>query len=347
MVYGGFMNDLFEKLTKKKKELDSAFKNLPLLEKQLQNIEEWLKVELTYSSNAIEGNTLSRIETAEVIERGVGAIISGKPLKDILEAINHARALDFIKNLAKTRKSHQFITEKDILSIHKIILTSINDYAAGSYRNSDVFIRGVDVEFPRPQKVPYLMKDFVSWLEGQQDKHPAKVAADAHFRLVSIHPFIDGNGRTARLLMNLILIINGYPMAIVRSEERTEYLEAVNRGQTKHDLMPFYKTMIIGIERSLDAYIAAAKGRSIIPFFIEKAEVSARNLLHIGKIASLANVAIPTVRYYIDEELIKPEGKSKGGVMLFSPKAAERIREIKRLQQKERLSIKEIRSRLK
>lgn len=341
------MDKIFERLTKKKKALDSTFRHRSLSEEKLKNIEEWLKTELTYSSNAIEGNTLSRIETAEVIERGVGAVISGKPLKDQLEAINHAKALAFIKNIASIRKSHQFITEKDILNIHKIILTSINDPAAGSYRKADVFIRGVDVEFPSPHKVPYLMKDFVKWLERQQDAHPAKVAADAHFRLVSIHPFMDGNGRTARLIMNLILIINGYPMAVVRNEERTEYLEAVNRGQTKHDLMPFYKIMAGSIERSLDAFLAAAKGKSIIPFFIEKEQASEKRLLQIGKIASLAAVSVPTVRYYVAERLIRPQGNSKGGFMLFSPKVVDKIKEIKRLQKEERLRIVEIRKRIK
>lgn len=337
------MEEIFEKLTKKKKQLD---KHRPLSSEQLKNIEDWLKVELTYSSNAIEGNTLSRIETAEVIDKGVGAVISGKPLKDQLEAINHAKALDFIKNLADVKKSHQFITEKDIRDIHKIILTGINDYAAGLYRNIEVFIRGVDVELPGPQKIPKLMANFIHWLEGEQSKHPVKIAADAHFKLVSIHPFIDGNGRTARLLMNLILIINGYPMAIVRNEERTQYLQAVNTGQARGDLTTFYKMMVEAVERSLDALLAAARGKSIIPFFIEKAELVEKNLLQIGKVASLANVAIPTVRYYIAQGLIEADSKSKGGFMLFNPKAVERIKEIKKLQKEERLSIAEIRRRL-
>lgn len=337
------MDEIFEKLTKKKGELD---KQRPLPPEQLRNIEDWLKVELTYSSNAIEGNTLSRIETAEVIEKGVGAVISGKPLKDQLEAINHAKALDFIKNLADVKKSHQFITEEEILGIHKIILTGINDYAAGRYRNIEVFIRGVDVEFPGPQKVPRLMENFIQWLEGEQSKHPVKVAADAHFKLVSIHPFIDGNGRTARLLMNLILIINGYPMAVVRSEERTQYLQAVNTGQVRGDLTLFYKMMVEAVERSLDAFLAAARGKSIIPFFIEKTEIAHENLLQIGAIASLAAVPIPTIRYYISEGLIKEAGKSKGGFMLFDEKVVSRIKEIKRLQKEERLKIAEIRKRI-
>jgi len=131
-----------QQLTEKKQQLADIG---PLSRDFVQNLEEWLKVELTYTSNAIEGNTLSRIETAEVIERGVTAVISGKSLKDQLEAINHAKALDFIYDLATKRKGHQFITEQDILNIHKYILSSIDDAGAGVYRRIDVFIRGKDV----------------------------------------------------------------------------------------------------------------------------------------------------------------------------------------------------------
>ena len=337
------MNDMFEKLTKKKEELD---KYRPLPPEQLKNIEDWLKVELTYSSNAIEGNSLTRIETAEVIERGITAVISGKPLRDQLEAINHAKAVDYIKDLKVKLKGHQFITEADVLAIHKIILTRINDAWAGKYRTIEIFIRGVDVEFPIPSQVPQLMKKFFHWLNGQQNIHPVRVAANAHFRFVSIHPFVDGNGRTARLLTNLILLLNGYPMAIVRNEERIKYLEAIYLGQKKNNLTAFYAIIEEAVDRSLDAYIAAAKGKSIIPFFIEKEKVKEKNLLQIGKVASLAHVAIPTVRYYIVEGLIKPEAKSKGGFMLFGLKVVEKIKEIKRLQKEERLSIAEIRGRI-
>src|SRR5579864_5942030 len=104
------MYSILNLLADKKQQLDS---HKPLPGELLHSIEEWLKVELTYTSNAIEGNTLTRIETAEVIERGITAVISGKPLKDQLEAINHAKAVDFIKDLATKRKGHQFITEQD------------------------------------------------------------------------------------------------------------------------------------------------------------------------------------------------------------------------------------------
>lgn len=168
------------------------------------------RVELTYSSNAIEGNNLSRAETAEVLERGVTAVIKGKPLKDQLEALNHARASAFVKTLASTLKSHQYITEQNIKAIHKIILTGINDEWAGKYRQTEVFIRGFNIDLPQPHKVPYLMTEFVQWLESIQE-HAVRIASNAHFKFVTIHPFVDENGRTARLLMNLVLLIHGYP----------------------------------------------------------------------------------------------------------------------------------------
>src|SRR5450631_2458459 len=139
MLYTLCMTATLLYLSEKKKQLDT-YKPFP--KELIQNIEEWLQVELTYSSNAIEGNTLTRIETAEVINKGITAVINGKPLKDQIEAINNAKALDFIKHLAMTRKSHQFITEQDILDIHKIILTGIDDNWAGKYRLTEVFIRG-------------------------------------------------------------------------------------------------------------------------------------------------------------------------------------------------------------
>src|SRR5260370_42548587 len=116
------MDDRLKILTKKKEELD---KQIPLTADVLKNLEEWLKVELTYSSNAIEGNTLTRMETAEIIDKGISATLPAKSLKDQLEAINHAKALDFIRELATKRQSSQDITEADILDIHKIILTDI------------------------------------------------------------------------------------------------------------------------------------------------------------------------------------------------------------------------------
>jgi len=336
------MNDILKRLTDKKKELDSK---KPLATDVLKNLEEWLKVELTYSSNAIEGNTLSRIETAEIIEKGTAAIIKGKPLKDQLEAINHAKAVEFIKTLAKQKKGHQFITEEDIKAIHKFILTGINDKWAGKYRQVEVFIRGAAVDFPLPHKVPYHMTEFIKWLETQQGEHPVKVAADVHFKLVTIHPFVDGNGRTARLLMNLVLIINGYPMAIIRNEDRTDYLEAVNTGQTKDDLKVFYSLVEEAEERSLDAYLNATKGKPVIPVLMGKDKDT--KLLRIGELAEAARETKATIRHWTKEGLLQIAKHTKGGYALYSPKIIQRVKEIRRLRTEEGLSITEIKKRLK
>ena len=248
-----------ESLTAKKQQLDQL---KPLLTEVTRSLDEWLRIELTYASNAIEGNTLTRIETAEVLTRGVNAIISGKSLKDQLEAINHAKALDLIQQLATQRKGHQFIEERDILAIHQTILTGIDDNWAGKYRRSDVFVGGVDIVFPRPNEVPSKIEQFMFWLETRQEGHPVRIAADAHFKLVSIHPFVDGNGRTSRLLMNLVMLLNGYPLIIIRNEERVRYLEAVYRGQSTGAMTDFYALIEEATDRSLTAYINAASGDS-------------------------------------------------------------------------------------
>ena len=341
--------DKLKQLSEKKQRLD---KQKPLPVDVLKNLEGWLKVELTYSSNAIEGNTLSRIETAEVIEKGTAAVIKGKPLKDQLEAINHAKALDYIKSLPKYnkvlgdrwKKSLKDITEGNIKAIHKFILTGIDDQWAGEYRQTEVFIRGADVEFPLPHKVPYHMSEFVQWLKSQQGEHPVRVAADAHFRLVSIHPFVDGNGRTSRLLMNLVLTMGGYPMAIIRNEDRTEYLEAVNAGQTKDDLKAFYSLIEEAVERSLDAYLNATKGKPVIPVLMGKNKDT--KLLRIGELAEAARETKVTIRYWTKEGLLVAEKHTKAGYALYNPKMIQRVKEIRRLQKVERLSITEIKEKL-
>lgn len=333
------MDDLLKRLTEKKEQLD---KLQPLPKELVQSLEDWLRVELTYSSNAIEGNTLTRVETAEVLERGTAAVIKGKPLKDQLEALNHAKALGFIQTLASTLKSHQYITETNIKDIHKLILTGIDDDWAGRYRQTEVFIRGFNVDLPLPHKVPYLMAEFVQWLQEIQE-HPVRVAADAHFKFVSIHPFVDGNGRTGRLLMNLILLIHGFPMAIIRNEERTEYLEALNRAQTKDDIQPFYRIVEIAVERTLDAYINAAHGKPVLSILTKAPRKE--NLLKIGELAKETGETINAIRHWTEKGLLDVAEHTGSGYQLFDRSMIEKAKEIRRLQKEERLNIEEIRKR--
>lgn len=340
------MDDILERLTKKRERLRE------LLQTKQQNfqeqLDEWVKVELTYSSNHIEGNTLTRRETAEVIERGFSAVISGKSLKDQVEALNHARAVDLIRQLAAHLKGHQYISERDIKSIHKIILSGIDDDNAGNYRRSEVFIRGVsDIVFPQPDHVPMDMRQLVTWLQGQQGMHPVLTAADLHYRFVAIHPFVDGNGRTGRLLMNLVLLLNGYPLAIIRAEDRQEYLDAIHTLQAKQDGNVYYSLICKAVERSLDAYLNLVQGKqALTPFGEVGGMPTGQRLLKIGQVALEANVSIPTVRYYVSTGLIKPSARSQGNFLLFDKSVIEIIKEIRRLQKEERLSLVEIHQRL-
>lgn len=244
------MDDKLKQLTKKKQKLDT-YRPLPL--ELVKNLDEWFKVELTYTSNAIEGNTLTRAETALVVEKGL--TVKGKSLTEHLEATNHAEALDYVKTLVG--KKRQDITQDDILGIHRIILNKIEADNAGRYRTQHARITGANVVLPNPVKVPDLMKEFLGWLVGENSDHIVKIGADTHYKLVSVHPWSDGNGRTSRLLMNLILMQEGYPPAIIRKEDRLAYINSLEKAQTGGALDDFYNLVFEAVDRSLDIYLEA------------------------------------------------------------------------------------------
>ena len=225
---------IYDELTKKKKQLDSYE---PLSEVLLRNLDDWFCVELTYTSNAIEGNTLTRHETALVIEKGITS--SGKSLIEHLEATNHARALRWIKGQAQ--RTPQGINEKDILHIQSVILRGIDDTNNGCYRNIPVRISGSSVVLPNPHKVPDLMKSFIESIKHSYNLHPVELASEVHYQLVTIHPFVDGNGRTARLLMNMILLMTGYPLAIIRKADRLAYINALEKAQLGKSKDDYFK----------------------------------------------------------------------------------------------------------
>lgn len=321
------MNDIIRRMREKKQRLDSR---KPLPESMYKNMEEWFRIELTYTSNAVEGNTLTRQETALVVEKGI--TVEGKSITEHLEAVNHAKALDFIRKLAGKKAAD--ITEQVILDIHSIILEKIDYANAGRYRNIPVRIAGSRVILPNAMKVPDLMKEFINWLHREKDD-AIKLAADAHFKFVSIHPFIDGNGRTARLLMNLILMQGGFPPAIIRKEDRNIYIQSIEKGQLKKDLFDYYEIIFEAVERSLDIYLDLLEPK-------KEQALKPVKLLKIGEVAKIANETIPTIRYWTKEGLLKVENYSKGGYQLYSPKVVKRIRQIRKLQSEKRLTIEEL-----
>jgi Fic family protein len=315
-------------LAQKKQRLD-GFR--PLNSALLKNLEEWFKVELTYTSNAIEGNTLTRKETAVVIEKGL--TIGGKTIREHLEANNHAKALDFIQSLVNKKPSE--FQQKHLLSIHEIILHGIDDVNAGHYRSIPVRISGSAVVMPNPRKVPDLMDEFFLWLNSQNKMNVVEFAGEAHYRLVTIHPVVDGNGRTARLLMNLLLMMAGYPPAIIRNNDRLKYINALEKAQLGGSKEAYNNIIINAVNRSLDIYLKAVNG--------EYARDLTENetLLKIGQLAKLAGESVSTIRYWTEQNLLEVAESSEFGYNFYNSIMVRRCQQIKELQ-KQRLSIKEI-----
>ncbi len=199
-----------------------------------------LELEYTFESNRIEGNTLTLRETDLVINEGL--TISGKSMREHLEAINHVEAISYIKQLME--RNFPF-NERELLSVHNLILRGIIPEDAGRYRRVQVMIKGSSHMPPQPFIVPKQMEDYFIWFEENKGKlHPVVLAAEMHERLVTIHPFIDGNGRTSRLVMNLILLQNGYVIANIKGdyESRMKYYQPLETAQTsgnKEDFLLF------------------------------------------------------------------------------------------------------------
>ena len=291
------MNNLLLEIQENKSKLQKLLKN----KNNKIELEKWLKTELAYTSNAIEGNTLTRKETQLVIEENLTS--SSKPLKNYIEAVNHAKAFNKISELIENNEP---INEKEVLDIHRIILTGLDDINAGFYRNCKVRISGSNSILPNPLKVPELMADFYNWLENSIEEEPL-TAIMVHLKFVSIHPFTDGNGRTARLLMNAILLKYGYVPIIVRPTDRKKYLSAIEAYQTKGEESTYIKLMLRLLSRSL---------KVIINMF-EVEDIQPSKLLTISKYAKLKGVPTSTIRYWVEIGKIKPTSYTDSGYMLF------------------------------
>ena len=199
----------------------------PIPQNALKQIKEYYRIGLTYSSNAIEGNTLTETETKIVLEDGL--TIAGKPLRDHYEASGHSEAFDKLLDLSQNTT----ISEPDILEIHRLFYYRINADNAGRYRNIPVIITGTDYLPPPPSKVPELMQNLILNIDQtRKTAHPIELAATAHLNLVGIHPFVDGNGRTARLLMNLVLFQEGHVITIIPPILRGDYISLIKEIQT-------------------------------------------------------------------------------------------------------------------
>jgi Fic family protein len=296
---------LFERVLAKKLRVD---RHRHLHEDSVRKLREQMEIEYIYHSNAIEGNTLTLRETQLVIREGI--TVNGKSLRDHLEAKNHPGAIEYVESL-KDRE----LAEADVLKLHGMLFSGVLENA-GSYRRSQVFIEGSKHVPPPAFEVPGLMKDLLGWLKGNPEElRPVELAAVLHFRLVSVHPFDDGNGRVARLLMNLVLIRFGYPFAVLKRYDRRRYYDTLERADSG-DSKPFVNFIARCVEESLDLYLSVvepaggerrfltlAEATKLTPYSQEYLSLLARRgLIAATKIGKNWHVTPNAIKEYINSQ---------------------------------------------
>lgn len=240
--------------------LDQKLKELnncrPIPKTVLAKIREHFQIEMTYNSNAIEGNSLTLKETAWIIQEGI--TIKGKPLKDHLEAKNQKEALEFLYELIDSKKKNT-ISERLIREIHHLVVKEADADIAGKYREGNVIITGADHSPPEGFNVPQEMHQLIQWINLNKSKlHPIELAAMVHHKLVYIHPFWDGNGRISRIIMNVFIMQAGFPMAIILKNDRKRYYRVLSEAD-KDKYSPFCEFVAQSVIRSLNLYLKLLK----------------------------------------------------------------------------------------
>ena len=235
-----------DRILEKKRRLDA---HRPLTSSTVRKVQREMEIEYIFNSNAIEGNTIKLRETQLILERGL--TIQGRSLREHLEVRNHPRAIKYLEKM--TRRA---LKEQDILVLHQTIMKGIND-EAGRFRTAEVRIAGADFIPPPAYEVSHLIVKLIDWYSRDPDElRPIELAAILHHRFVWIHPFHDGNGRVARLLMNLVLTRSGYPIAVILNVDRNKYYDTLKKAD-KGNPASFVNFVASAVERSLDLYLRA------------------------------------------------------------------------------------------
>ncbi len=315
----------------------------PIHADRLQAVQDMLRIDWTYNSNAIEGNTLTYGETAFFLREGLTS--EGKPLKDYLEAKNHAEAIDGLHEIIRGERS---FTEGLIKELHGVLMKDIEftfargmqgalikkPFHAGQYKlqpNHVLTLSGKIHYYTDPLHVKDEMEKLLAWCSEARDLHPVEKAAIFHYRFVTIHPFDDGNGRMARLLMNLILMQAGYPPCIVRHVRRKTYLESLEKADVAHDTSVFVQfiveELIVTLQRIgdvLEGKVAPELSKSLVSFSQEQRStmilgILKKEPLSIGQIMEVLRtqgVKRPTLKLdlkrLVQAKRIKRSGKGRG-----------------------------------
>lgn len=249
LSYREELQSTFERLYQKKQHLQSS-RPLPAI--ALNKIRESLSIEWTYNSNSIEGNTMSLRETQMVLQEGI--TVKGKSLREHFETHNHDKAIDYLYSIIEDNYKLRSI---DILSLHGLVLRSIEDDFAGRIRNGGVRITGANFTPPNANKVADLLDELIDFINTNPlQLNDIELATIFHHKLVWIHPFFDGNGRTVRLSMNLLFMRNGFPPAIILKNDRKKYYEALNQANYGN-YQKLTLLMCQSLERTLNIYINA------------------------------------------------------------------------------------------
>lgn len=267
---------LAERVTRKKSQLD---RYRPLPSDTVRRLNDDLRVFLTYHSNAIEGNSLSLQETQIVIDYGI--TMHGHPLREYLEATNHADAYRYVTRLVEQR---ELISRETILLLHSLVMDKILE-STGQFRSVPVYIRGSNMTPPPARDVERLMREWIAWIHGEGLRYePVTRAAIAHHGLEAVHPFVDGNGRVGRLLLNLMLMHAGYPPALLLNDWRARYIHSLDRANTGN-----YGSLVnlIGqaVEAGLDLYLEACASAPAHQSLAELAGTSGYKLEYLSWLA--------------------------------------------------------------
>ena len=239
--------ELFASVDALKARLDA---HRPLPADIVSQIRQDMRIRFTYHSNAIEGNTLTMSETKAVLEDGI--TIGGKSLREHLEAVGHSQAIDYLEVLAQGDAA---LTERTLKDFHSLILRNIDGANAGTYRRVNVLISGAGHIPPQAENVPEKMEAFFRWYGAARGRlHPVEFAARVHADFVNIHPFKDGNGRTARLIMNFELMRAGFPTVIIPVESRPAYYQNLDIAAMQGDYLPFVMQIAELVQTSFAPY---------------------------------------------------------------------------------------------
>ena len=219
----------------------------PFESSMLSQIRQYYKIGLTWSSNALEGNSLTESETKVLLEDGL--TVGGKPIRDYYEATGHAKAYEYMYDLSKDRA----LSESDIQTLHRLFYGQLDSRYAGIYRDQKAIITGSKYPLTSPEKIGNEMHKYIEWFAtSEKSLHPVELAALAHKKFVFIHPFVDGNGRVARLIMNISLMRNGYTIAIIPPVLRGDYIGFLEKAhEDDSDFINFIASRIIETQKEL------------------------------------------------------------------------------------------------